>query len=179
MINGSLARRYAKAILMIALEDKALAKVEAELAAFDKTVLGSPDMQAVMLDPTVLPSAKMNILKGVLAAMGMSDSVNNFLMLLAEKGRLVAFPEIFREFRRLADEQAGKAVATVTSATPITDEVKATLVDKLSKISGRKVELHQKVDPDLLGGMIAEVGGIVYDGSLRTQLKALRDSAKG
>lgn len=179
MIQASLARRYAKALLMIGLEDKTLETLEAELSAFDKTVLGSQEMRDVLADPTVLPSNKMKILKGVLAAMGMSEVVNNFLMLLAEKGRLVAFPEIFREFRRLADEHAGKAMAVVTSAAPLADGVKSDLVEKLSKLSGRKVELTQRVDPDLLGGMVAEIGGVIYDGSLRTQLKQLRDSAKG
>jgi len=179
VIQASLARRYAKAILMIGLEDKSLEKIESELMAFDKVVLGSKDMQDVMADPTVLPSSKMKILKGVLDGMGLSESVNSFLMLLLEKGRLVAFPEILREFRRLADEQAGKATAVVTSAAALSDEVRSNLVDKLSKLSGRKVELTQRVDPDLLGGMVAEIGGVIYDGSLRTQLKALRDSAKG
>lgn len=179
MIAGSLARRYAKALIMIGLEDKAVEKYDAELSAFDQVVTGSAELRQVMEDPTVLPSSKRKILEGIVTAMTLSEPVHNFLLLLAEKGRVQFFHAIRTEYRRMADEQAGRATATVTSATPLADEVKTTLVEKLSRISGRKVELTQKVDPELLGGMVAEIGGTVYDGSLRTQLKALRDRAKG
>jgi F-type H+-transporting ATPase subunit delta len=179
VIQASLARRYAKALLMIGIQDKTLDTIDAELSAFDQLVLGSKELQAVLADPTVLPSSKRDILKGIVDAMAMSEVIRNFILLLAEKNRIGAFHEIRREFRRLGDEQAGRATATVTSAVPLDKNVEADLTEKLSKLSGRKVELRQKVDPDLLGGMVAEIGGVVYDGSLRTQLRALRESAKG
>ena len=69
--------------------------------------------------------------------------------------------------------------ATVTSAAPLPKEIESNLSDKLSRMAGgRKVELESKVDPKLLAGLIAEVDGVVYDGSLRTQLQALRDRAR-
>ncbi len=174
-----LARRYARALLSIAVEENALDRIERDLAQFGGIVSGSPELKGALADPTVLPSEKKEVVSSVLKRLDLSQSTVNFIGLLAEKGRLDLFEEIRGELKRMADEHAGRARAVVTSTTPLAPDVEAQLRERLSKMTGRTVELAQRVDPDLLGGLVAEVGGVIYDGSLRTQLRRLHESAKG
>ena len=177
-MQASLARRYAKALLGIALEDNQIEKLDRELAEFQKLVEDNAELRGYLEDPTVLPMDKRDALKGITEKMGLTESVRSFLALLGEKGRINAFPEIRGEFRLMADAQAGKAIAKVTSATALAPETEKALAEKLSKISGRTVSLFSKVDPELLGGIVAEIGGVVYDGSLKTQLRTLKERAR-
>ena len=179
MMQGSLARRYAKALLQIAVEDNQVEKIERELAEFAEAVKSSKDLSSLLEDPTVRPDVKKGVIKEVVEKLGLAEMTRNFIQLLGDKDRINSFPEIRREFSRMADEQAGRARATVTSAAALGKDEEASLVAKLSGMTGRKVEITHKVDPDLLGGLVAEVGGFIYDGSLRTQLRRLRESAKG
>jgi len=178
MISGSLARRYARALLGLAREDKAVDKVDAELQAFLEVLDGSPELAAAIADPTLLPSSKRSIVDAIVAKLGFSPHVKNFFSLLAEKGRLSAFREIRREFRRMADELEGRVRAVVTSAAPLPKETEGALAERLSRISGRTVEISHQVDPELLGGLMAEIDGVVYDGSLKSQLRRLKDAAR-
>ena len=75
----------------------------------------------------------------------------------------------------MIEAQAGKVTAEVTSAKPLDPQQLSQITAALEKLSGKKVVVEQKQDPDLLGGTIAKVGDTVYDGSLRTQLRNLRD----
>ncbi len=177
MIVGSVARRYAKALLQIGIEDKSLEKIDAELATFGELIAGSKELAETLADPTVLPSGKNAVLKELVEKLKLSETTSNFIRLLGEKGRIAGFADMHREFKRLADEQAGRARGTVTSATTLPKDVESSIANTLSKVTGRQVELTHRVDPDLLGGMVAEIGGVIYDGSLRTQLRRLRDTA--
>jgi F-type H+-transporting ATPase subunit delta len=107
---------------------------------------------------------------------GGSQTIRNFFAFLIEQRRLVAFDAIHDEFNRLADEAAGRVRAEVRSANPLRDEQRARLVDALARRTGKNIELTVHVDPSLIGGAIATVGGLVFDGSLRTQLSQLRST---
>lgn len=178
MIQASLARRYAKALLQIGIEDKTVETLDADLESYGATIRSSPELRALLEDPTVLTAVKQSVLKEIVAKLGLSKTTANFIQLLAEKGRIQFFADIHREFARMADEHAGRARAVVTSASPLPKDIQAALVDKLSRMTGRKVELNARVDEALLGGLVTEINGVVYDGSLRTQLRALRERAK-
>lgn len=177
-MQASLARRYAKALLGIALEDNQLDKIDRELGEFGTLVDGNQELAGYLADPTILPNDKRDALKAITEKMGLSETVRNFLGLLAAKARIDAFADVRREFRLMADEQAGKAIARVTSATALSPELEKSLSAILSKLTGRSVVVFAKVDPRLLGGIVAEIGGVVYDGSLKTQLRALRERAR-
>lgn len=177
-LHASLARRYAKALLSIAVEDRQVEKVERELGEFQAVVDATPELKAYLDDPTVLPFDKRDALKGITEKMGLSETVRNFLALLGEKARIHAFPEIRAELRRMVDEHEGKAIAKVTSAAPLGPDLEKSLATSLSRVTGRNVSIASHVDPELLGGIVAEVGGVVYDGSLKTQLRALKERAR-
>ena len=176
---SQVARRYARALLLLGQETKSVEKIEEELDTFEKIVRGNADLAEALADPTVLPSSKKKIVDALLAELGFSETMKNFLGLLGEKRRLADFLDIRDAYRELADALGGRARATVVSAAPLPKEMESSLVDKLSRLTGRKVQIQSKVDPSLLGGVIAEVGGVIYDGSLRTQLRTLREQAKG
>ena len=177
-MEASLARRYAKALFSIGVEDKQVEKIERELGEFQAAVDANAELANFLQDPTVLPNDKRDVLKAITEKMGLSEFVRNFISLLGEKGRIGTFPAIRRAYRILADEHEGKAVAQVTSATALAPELEKNLASTLSKLTGRTVAISSKVDAELLGGIVAEIGGVVYDGSLKTQLRTLRERAR-
>lgn len=177
-MQAGLARRYAKALFSIAVEDNQVEKLERELAEFTQLVDSSAELKGYLEDPTVLPMDKRDALKGITEKMGLSESVRNFISLLGEKGRISTFADIRNQYRILSDAHAGKAIATVTSATALAPEMEKNIAASLSKLTGRSVSIFTKVDPELLGGIVAEIGGMVYDGSLKTQLRTLRERAR-
>ncbi len=115
-------------------------------------------------------------MKSVSELTGVTPAVRNFYSYLIDQRRLVDFPGIREEYIRLADEDAGLITAEVTSASPLDDRRKDRLRRALSERTGSEVQLDITVDPELIGGAIAKVGGMVFDGSLRAQLKQLRAS---
>jgi F-type H+-transporting ATPase subunit delta len=102
--------------------------------------------------------------------------VRNFYALLIDQRRLVDLPAIREEYARLADEAAGRTRAEVVSASPLSDAQRERLRRALASRTGKQVELSERVDPSLVGGAIATVSGLVFDGSLRTQLDQLRSA---
>jgi F-type H+-transporting ATPase subunit delta len=105
--------------------------------------------------------------------------VRNFTLLLLERERLAALPDIARELSAMIDEKTGRVTALVTSATPLTQVQITKIKSTLESISGKQVQVEQKEDPALLGGVVAKIGDLVYDGSLRTQLAQMRHSLAG
>jgi F-type H+-transporting ATPase subunit delta len=105
--------------------------------------------------------------------------LRRFYAYLIDRRRLVAFDEIEAEFVRLADEAAGRAKALIRSAQPLDEGQRARLARALAERAGRAVELEIEVDESLIGGLVAQLGDTVYDGSLRTQLTHLRSALVG
>jgi F-type H+-transporting ATPase subunit delta len=101
--------------------------------------------------------------------------VRNFVMLLLDKGRIATLPDIARAHRTLVDEQAGRVRATVTSARPLDPVLETRLKAALERQSGKTVILEKREDPAIVGGLVTQLGDIVYDGSVRTQLQQLRE----
>src|SRR5690606_23268314 len=110
---------------------------------------------------------------------GASAMTKNFILLLLDKDRMGDLPAIVRELRVMLDERANRVHAVVTSARPLSAKQEADLVKALQKVSGKSVTVEKQQDPKLLGGVVAQVGDVVYDGSLRTQLENLRQTLGG
>jgi F-type H+-transporting ATPase subunit delta len=116
------------------------------------------------------------VLREVAERLGFGATARNFFSFLVDQRRLIDFEGIREEYEHLADAAAGRAQGEVVSASPLSDEQRDRLLRALSARTGREVELDVKIDPSLLGGAIASVGTLVFDGSLRTQLNQLRAS---
>ena len=114
------------------------------------------------------------MLEEIARRLAVSRVLRNFLLLLLERGRIAALPGIVREFRALADQQAGRIRVQVTCARPLDPGVELRLKSALEKRSGKQVVLEKHEDASLIGGIVTQVGDLVYDGSVRTQLATLR-----
>jgi F-type H+-transporting ATPase subunit delta len=178
MITGSIARRYAKALFGLATEQGRLEAWSDALVALQGAVDGSPDLQDVLSNPVYSKEQRRAIVGKLAAALRLDPEPSNLLFLLADRNRLGYLDAIVQTFRELADAKLGRLRAKVTSATPLDAHAVAALSERLSKATDAKVLLERQVDPALLGGVVAQVGSLVYDGSIRTQLEDLRRQLK-
>lgn len=165
------ALRFAEAAFAVARDTNTL---DAWLEALDQASSLYDNSAAELFLTSPVESADKKI--GVLAQMlpGVAREVHRFLAILARRDRLELVPEIATHFRRLLNEHRGIAVAQVTTAVPIDDRQKAVIASRLGRRLGKMVVLEERVDPSILGGVIAQVGDTVIDGSIRGRLERLR-----
>lgn len=174
MARSAAARRYSKALFELAKEAGEVAQVGGELADIGDLLEGNPELHDVLFRPLHPVAQRRAVLDGVTRRLGASTAVQSFFSLLIDQRRLVDFPAIREEFERLASEAAGLRRAEVVSAGALQDDQLERLRRALSTRTGGEVEVSVRVDPSLLGGVIAKIGDLVFDGSLRTQLRQLR-----
>jgi F-type H+-transporting ATPase subunit delta len=174
MINGSIARRYAKALLSIAVEDKSEEPVALPLEELSRACAVSTELRQALTDPVFPLSERRAALEALGVRLGLTRTVRNFIMLLLDRGRIGALPDIGRELRAMVDAQAGRVRARVTSARPLPPELEARLRLLLEQRLGKKVVLERREDPSLLGGVVTEVGDLLFDGSLKHHIETLR-----
>lgn len=170
-----LARRYAKAIFEIGQEQGALDKVGADLRSLAAAMKESPELAQLLSSPAVRKSDRRKVVDAILQRLGVVTTTRNTVYLLLDGERLGALPAISREVDRMIEAKAGKVSAEVVSAKPLDPTQLSQITAALEKLSGKKVSVETRQDPELLGGVVAKVGDTVYDGSLRTQLRNLRD----
>ncbi len=173
-MQSKAAHRYARALFSLAQEEGGGASIRRELDDMARLLAANPDLQRRLFQPLHPVRERREVLKSICEQGRGSRMIRNFFAYLIEQRRLVAFDAIHDEFNRLADEAAGRVRAEVRSASPLRDEQRARLIDALAQRTGKEIELTLQVDPSLIGGAIATVGGLVFDGSLRTQLLQLQ-----
>ena len=166
--------RYAKALFSLARDEESTGLIRSELETLDDLLKENTDFRRALLTP-LYPAEERKAALGVIAdRMNVSPLLRKFTLYLVDQRRLVAFDEIVQEFSRLVDEDEGRMTAQVTSAGPLDEAGQQRLKRALSERTGRDVTLEIQLDPTLIGGAVAKVGDLVFDGSLRTQLDALR-----
>jgi F-type H+-transporting ATPase subunit delta len=175
MADGSLARRYAKAFLEIAREDGHVDRLGQDLERFWRVCeLEQGALAGALSNPVITHAERRTVLDRVLPGLALHHHTVNFLRLLLDKGRFVALGDILREYRALADEEFGRVRAVVTTAAPLDGHTRDAVAAALASATGKKVLVETRVDPSLLGGMVARVGSRVYDASLRSRLERLQ-----
>ncbi len=182
MIPGSLARRYARALAGLASSPMQRDKFAKDLTAFLDLVgnvdeAGTP-LLSILAGRRFPPSQRKKLLEALTRRIAADPMVTKFLAHVLDKDRLVGLEEITRAYVRMADEAAGRLQATVTSATALGPEAVAKLQQALGQATGKTIVLTTKVDPELLGGVVAELGGYVLDGSVRTALTRMRQTLR-
>ncbi|SET96428.1 ATP synthase F1 subunit delta [Stigmatella erecta] len=179
MVNVSIARRYARALLDVTAESQRTDAVATQLDSLVKAFEKSPELSDVLLNPAYSRSQRAQVVESLIQLAGNLDPIlANTLRLLVERNRLIYLPDVARVFRELADARAGRVRGQVTSAAPLAPDTLEQLRKTLQQLTQRDVILEQKVDPALLGGVAAQVGSVLYDGSLRTQLEQMRRQLK-
>lgn len=174
MRTTAAARRYGKALFSLATDEGRVEAVRDELAGFASLVDSSQELADALLTPLWPVAQRRKVLDALAERLGTSPTVRNFFDYLIDQRRLIAFPAIREEYERLCDEASGRTVAEIVSARPLDEQRQRRLQEALARRTGKHVSLDVTVDESLLGGAIAKVGGVVFDGSLRTQLAQLR-----
>ena len=175
MAAGSLSRRYAKAVLEIGQTNGNLDKMGADLRALAKAMKESPELQSSLTNPAIRRADRRKVVDALLTRLGAQPHTKNLVYLLLDGERLSALPGISRELDSMIEAKGGRVTAEVVSAKPLDAGQLSQITLALEKLSGKKVDVTKREDASLLGGVIAKVGDVVYDGSLRTQLRNLRD----
>lgn len=180
MIKSTLARRYAKALLIIAKKEKRIQEIGDELSSLLVLIEGVTSFWQVVNNPLYSLDRRKLVLSEVARVTGMSPAVVGLLRLLLEKGRMKYLPFIISVYQEMADEAMGRVRASVYAAMEPTREEREKIREKLARVTGKEVILETIQDASLVGGMVTKIRGLVLDGSLRTQLTRIRESlAKG
>jgi len=177
-MTGSIARRYAKAIFSLAQEEGSLEPTGAELQQL-AAVASDPELSAALANPLLSPAARNAIARSLAEQLNLRPTTRNFLRLLADQRRLDQLVGIAEQYRKLLDRVANRVRARIASAVGLDDAQKGALMATFEKATGRTVVAETVVDPALLGGVVVEIEGKVYDGSVRTQLERLAASIAG
>ncbi|WP_224362680.1 ATP synthase F1 subunit delta [Hyalangium versicolor] len=179
MVNVSIARRYARALLDVAAEANRTDAVADQLASFVRAFEQSRELSDVLLNPAYTRGQRSQVVEALMKVMGtVEPALANTLRLLVDRNRLIYVPDIARVFRDMADARAGRVRGQVTSATKLAPDALDQLRKSLQQLTQRDVILESREDPSLLGGVSAQVGSVLYDGSLRTQLEQMRRQLK-
>ena len=178
MKNLSIARRYAKALLLIGKEDGKAETYREELDGLTKLLAGQPDLERAINNPLYPPADRRKVLEAVVQKLGLSEVMQSFLFLLFEKGRFGFLESISEFYAKLADDLKGIARASLVSATELGDDTVDKIRAALSQRTGKDIILDVQQDPELIGGIVTKIGDLVLDGSIKTQLVNMRESLK-
>lgn len=170
----ALAERYAGALVDVAIENKQADQVKQELSAFAAIVRESAELHAFLSNPSIARASKHAAIEQLVARMGASRTLRNYLFVIVDQRRAGMLVEIEQAFGALLDAQQGITQATVTSAADLTAEERAELDAALAKLTNRKVQARFQTNAELVGGLIVRIGSTIYDGSVRAQLDRLR-----
>lgn len=173
MINRTVPRRYAQALLMIAVERNALEEYEKQLEIFREILLNEPNLKVLMDNPKILPENKKKVLIPLIEGR-LNQIIVNFLCLVLDKRRENLYLEIIEEYRNYADQARNIIDAEVRSAVQLTDKDFRELEQRLSKATGKKVRMKSTIDTSLIGGLVVRVGDTVIDGSVIKKLSLLK-----
>lgn len=166
------ARVYAEALFEAAKAKGNLDRVHEELAQIADAIADNQDLQVFLFSPYFSSQEKQDGLRR--AVTGASDELVNFLDLLAEKHRLPVLMRIRREFEELWEKENRRIAVTVTSAVELDPAVVKHVGEAIERQTGQTVELSSKVDAEILGGIVLQVGNMVLDASIRNRLEKLK-----
>ena len=176
--SSGVAGRYATALFELALEQKALEQVAADLNRFGEALDAFDDLARMVKSPAFSAEEQGRALAAVLEELKIEGLTRNFLLLVAKNRRLFASPDMLRAFRAMLARHRGETSATVTAASKLTESQVTALKQALQAALGEKIMLEERVDPTLLGGLVVKVGSRMIDTSLRTKLNSLKVAMK-
>jgi F-type H+-transporting ATPase subunit delta len=173
VIKGATARRYAGAVFELAVESNSLDSWRTDLSTLAE-YFGNKRLQFILREPKVPLERKEQIVRDLLAGK-VQPQVLALALVLVERDLVDHAPAIYAEFEKRYNDYKGQAVAQITTAIPLDDELRTRVIGELQQITGKRILLEERVDPAILGGAIARVGDTLIDGSLKRRFGLLRD----
>jgi F-type H+-transporting ATPase subunit delta len=168
------ARRYARALYDVAREAGATEAVGQEIEQVAAVLARDAAAHDVLTRPWIKPADRRGVAMAIAQKVGTRKLVQDFVGLVAERGRADHLPEIVAAYQTLVDAELGRARAQVRTAVALTAGEKQQLSGKLERALGKRIILEEQVDATLLGGFVAQVGSLILDGSLDGQLARMR-----
>lgn len=178
MKNLAIARRYAKALMLIGTEDGEAETYRNELDGFAKLITENKDLEQAVCNPLYNTAARKQVLMAIIDKLSISAVMTSFLLLLFDKGRMKFISDINEFYHKLADELKGLTRANLISASELTTETVEQIRESLSNMTGKNIILELEQDPEIIGGIITKIGDLVLDGSVKTQLLNMKKSLK-
>ena len=178
MKNLAVARRYAKALLLIGKEDGQTDSYRKELSGFADLMEREDALNQAVTNPLYESSSRRNVLQAVIDSLDISKTMKSFLLLLFDKGRIGFLGSIDEFYQKLADELKGIARASLVSATALPEDTVEKIRIALSNKTNKEIILAVEQDPELIGGIVTQIGDLVWDGSIKTQLSNMRETLK-
>jgi F-type H+-transporting ATPase subunit delta len=177
-ITLGMAGRYATALFELALDEKAIDAVKADLDRFEAMLADSEDLRRLVRSPVFAAAEQRKALAAVLEKAGITGIAANFLLLVTQKRRLFAVRDMVKAYRALVSRHKGEVRAQVTVAQPLSDEHLAALKDSLTSATKQQVDVDVNVDPAIIGGLVVKLGSRMIDSSLRTKLNSIKFAMK-
>jgi F-type H+-transporting ATPase subunit delta len=176
MTNKTAATRYARALFDVALKEGAdLQQIDVQLAGMVELFRQHPALEKVLLNPAVPAPRKRAAVADLTARLGLGSILAKLLVLLAERDRLVLLPDLWTAYRDRLMEHQRVVRAEVTTAVPLSPDRVQLIERRLAEVTGKRVNLITRTDPGIIGGLVARIGGTVYDGSVAGQLTKMRN----
>lgn len=174
---GSVARRYAKALIKLGEAGQSNAKANLETFSAISELFENTESRRVLLSPVMPVDLKQSLLKYGLQQGLASPELTALIEIMIEAGRIADIPKVAEEYRRYLDELQGVVKADLVTAVELSAEERAEMAKELSALINKKVEVDPKVDPSILGGFVAKIGNYRIDLSLKSKLEALSQNA--
>jgi F-type H+-transporting ATPase subunit delta len=175
----TVARRYATALADVVMSSGEGESVRAELKAWEQLIAGNGELEAVFGNPAIAAAKKEAVLERLITKSNPSKTTANFLRILLRNGRLTELAVINERLDAVMEERSGVISGEVISAHELDQPVRTELKTNLEKLTGKRVNLNYQIDQEIIGGVITRVGSTVYDSSVRTKLKNLREQLVG
>jgi len=178
MKNLAIARRYAKALLLISKEDGQTDSYRNELGGFADLMAQEKSLNEAITNPLYETTGRRNVLQAVIDKLDFTRTMKSFILLIFDKGRIGFIDSINDYYQKLADELNGVARANLVSAIDLSANTVEKIRDALSKKTNKDIILEVEQDAELIGGIITKIGDLVWDGSIKTQLINMKESLK-
>ena len=176
MTSRTAAARYARALLDVATAESAdLDSIARDLDEFAAFMGQQPALEKLLLNPAVPAPRKRAAMEEIMRIASLGPIVSKVLILLADRDRLRLLKDISAVFRDLLAERQNVVHAELTSAEPLSIDRIQAIEHRLAALTGKRVSMTARVDKDIIGGVVARVGSTVYDASIATQLKKIRE----
>lgn len=177
MISTTVVNRYANALAEVVTAPTSAippADAVAQLHRFWDSAGAVHELQIILASPAVPRARKRAVIRHIAGSLQLNTIIQNFLLVLSDHGRWEALHEVIKQLEAVIDDHLGFERVEVRSAYELSDTQREELSRELTRLAGRKIRMRSSVDPELIGGVTAQVGSVVYDGSVRGQLAKMR-----